>query len=144
MADWRSVLHVIAGISRGGAENHLVELVQGQRARGWDVNVAYLHGDGHWTDHLQGLGVGVHALGMRRYGDPAPVFALHKVLRRTRPQVVHAHLPGGELYARLALLAARGIRPTFIISKHNDEPLYNGPGWRVLARWIARRASRLI
>ncbi len=139
----KTVLHVITTINRGGAENHLIELVHGQRARGWRVGVAYLKGDGYWTDMLRMLGVEVFPLDLARYGDIWPWLRLCRLIVDMQPNVVHAHMPPAELYARLALLGQR-LAPAFVISKHNDEPFYRGLGCRVMGRWVARRACHMI
>lgn len=139
-----NVLHVITTINRGGAENHLVELVHGQLASGLGVAVAYLKGDGYWTAALQEAGAEVTGLGLRRYGELAPLWRLRRLLAGFAPDIVHAHMPPAELYVRLALLGSRGGRPPLVISKHNDEPFFRGPGQRCLGRWVARGGAHLI
>lgn len=143
MDEWR-VLHVITTISRGGAENHLFDLVRHQRAAGMEVTVAYLQGGGYWTSAYHELGVDVHDLALRRYGDPAPVWKLRRVVRGSAPQLVHAHMPPAELYCRLALAGISRRRLPLVISKHNEEPFYKGPGQKLMGRWVARRASAVI
>jgi glycosyltransferase involved in cell wall biosynthesis len=138
-----NVLHVITTVGRGGAESHLLELVRGQRVNGWGVSVAYLRGDGYWTTALEALGAQVHPLKLQRYGDLAPLWRLRRLMQELRPAVVHAHLQPAELYARLAMIGSSPA-PTFIISKHNDEPFFRGPGAKVLGKWVARRACHII
>jgi glycosyltransferase involved in cell wall biosynthesis len=137
------VLHVITTINRGGAENHLIDLIQGQADHGWKVSVAYLKGDGYWAEALRSFGVQVVNLGMSRYGDVGAWLRLRRLIQSLRPAIVHAHLPPAELYARLAL-AAVGSRPTFLITKHNDKPFFSSRGASALARWVSRRAQRII
>lgn len=139
----KNVLHVITTINRGGAENHLIELVRGQRSHGWKVGVAYLKGDGYWADTLSMLDVDVYPLELVRYGELRPLLRLLKLIRDLRPNIVHAHMPPAEIYVRLALLGVP-MRPAFVISKHNDEPFYRGFGWRFIGRWVASRACHLI
>jgi len=43
------ITHIITTINRGGAENHLIELVKSQLNKGHQVHVAYLKDDGYWT-----------------------------------------------------------------------------------------------
>jgi glycosyltransferase involved in cell wall biosynthesis len=135
------ILHVITTIDRGGAENHLQTLIEGQRAAGHSVGVAYLKGSAEWREHYDALGVRVHDLGMRQYGDLVPLLRLRSLV--VGADVIHAHLPPAELYARLALLG-RSRAIAFVISKHNDNPFYRGPFAGALARWVARRAHTVI
>lgn len=138
------VLHVITTINRGGAENHLVELVHGQLAGGLRVAVVYLKGDGYWMAVLQEAGAEVTGLGLSRYGELAPLWRLRRLLAGFAPDIVHAHMPPAELYVRLALLGSRGGGSPLVISKHNDEPFFRGLGQRCLGRWVARGAAHLI
>lgn len=139
----RRVVHVITSIARGGAENHLVDLIQGQLAAGWSVKVAFLKafGDRYWKSHLEGLGVETCDLGLTRYGQLRPVALLRAFLDRASPDLVHAHMPPAEIYTRLSM--ARLSTP-LIISKHNDKPFFRTMSGGVLERWCAARAHRVI
>lgn len=137
------ILHVITTINRGGAENHLVALVSEQVASGLRVTVAYLKGDGYWQVSLRDLGVQVESLGLRSYGEMSPMLKLRALIRSVAPDIVHAHMPPAELYTRLALLFLHPA-PVMVISKHNDEPFFRGPGQRAVGGWVARRSVRMI
>ncbi|OGQ87751.1 MAG: hypothetical protein A2512_10565 [Deltaproteobacteria bacterium RIFOXYD12_FULL_56_24] len=137
------VLHVITTINRGGAENHLVELVRGQVEQGLQVVVAYLKGDGYWANELRNLGVRVESLQLEHYGESAPMWRLRNLIRQCKHDIIHAHMPPAELYTRLAVMFLRPA-PVMVISKHNDEPFYRGLGQRVVGAWVARRAARMI
>lgn len=138
------VVHVITTIARGGAENHLVELIRGQVAAGWSVKVAYLKpfGERYWRQALEDIGVQTVDLGLTRYGQPGPALRLRRMLRSTKPDIVHAHMPPAELYARAALTGLPSL--LLVTSKHNDEPFHRGPLAVALERWCAARASRVI
>ena len=139
------VLHIITTINRGGAENHLLDLIQGQRAEGKEVAVAYLRGEGYWADTYREAGVEVHNLGLRRYyGELAPLLKLRRIIRGSAFDLLHAHLPPAELYTRLALLGIGRKALPLLISKHNEEGFYRGPGERFMGRWVAQRAERVI
>lgn len=137
------ILHVITTINRGGAENHVVDLAVAQADRGADVAIAYLKGDGYWAKRLSTAGVRVEPLGLKRYGAIAPFFALRRLFRDYAPDLIHAHLPPAELYTRAALLPSGSGQP-LLITKHNDEPFYPGPGHDVVCRWVMQRACRAI
>ncbi len=135
------VLHVITSLARGGAENHLLLLAAGQARAGHAVAVAGLKEPSELAGAFRACGVGAHALDLRRYGDPLPVVRLRALVRAFRPDLVHAHLPPAELYARLALM---GRRTPLVITRHNDERFAPVAGQRLLSRWCAARAARVI
>lgn len=137
------VLHVITTINRGGSENQLYELVLSQKRQGLEPSVAYLKGDSYWGQAFRKNGVNATNLGLRYYVQAKPVFALRRLIRTSRPHLIHAHMPPAELYTRLALLFDFP-EAQMLITKHNDEPFYRGVGQSVLGRWVARRASHVI
>ena len=137
------VLHVITGIDRGGAEGHLLALVRHQRTSGVVVAVAYLRGQGYWAETFRELGVEVHSLGLRFYGDPRPWLRLRQIIASADFDLLHAHLPPAELYVRLALLGLDARLPV-IISKHNEERFAPGPFQKLLGRWVGGRARHVI
>jgi glycosyltransferase involved in cell wall biosynthesis len=144
MSEPTELMHVSTTLSRGGAENHVAELVRDQRSRGAAVTVAYLRGSGGWTDELVRLGAEVHNLELKFYGDLPPLLKLRRLIKRKHPLLLHAHMPPAELYTRLALLGTpRGSLP-LVITKHNQEPFYPGPFHAPLGRLVARRASAVI
>ncbi len=137
------VLHVITTINRGGAENHLKDLISKQvEYGGFEVSCAYLKGDGYWSGMLKDLGCDVHALGMDRYGQLGPAWRLHKLIKAFAPDVIHAHLAPAELYTRLALLGDN--RTPMVISRHNHNRFYGGFGAERVERWVVSRAQRFI
>ena len=138
------VLHVITAFDRGGAENHLADLVRHQRRVGLEVTVAYLHGGGSLAPEMRDLGATVHDLALRFYGDPRPLRRLRQILAQGGFQLVHAHLPPAELYTRLALLGTSPAELPLVISKHNDCPFHRLPGELTVERWVAARAAAVI
>ena len=137
------VLHVITSINRGGAQNHLVDLIQGQiDTYGCQVACVYLKGDGYWSDGLKQLGASVIPLELKRYGEIKPLLRLHHTLQAFKPDLVHAHLGPAELYTRMALIG--NARLPLIISQHNEDRFYPGPGYTVLERWVVKRACCII
>jgi glycosyltransferase involved in cell wall biosynthesis len=139
-----NILHVITTIDRGGAENHLISLVKHQVILGKRIYICYLKGKGYWKNEYFSRGVRVEDLGLKHYGDILPIKKLRLMISEIDPDVVHAHMPPAELYARIALLTSGSTRPTFIITKHNDKDFYRGIGHRLLGKWVGRRASRII
>ena len=144
MSEPDRLMHVVTTLSRGGAENHVVELVRHQRARGASVSVAFLRGTGTWTKELSAIGADVHNLRLRFYGDITPLLQLRRLIRRYRPALLHAHMPPAELYSRLALGGISRDALPLIITKHNEEPFYRGPFNRPIGRLVGRRAAAVI
>lgn len=105
MGDSKSLrlLEVITGLARGGAETQMVALALGLRARGWNVRVVSLLQPEAFVEELEGAGIPVVSLGMRR-GQPSPqaVLRLAALFRRWRPHVVHSHMIHANLLARVA------------------------------------------
>lgn len=137
------VLHVITTINRGGAENHLIALAREQRFKGCDVSVVYLKGNGYWSEAYRELGIDIISLNLSSYAEIYSLLRLRRIIHDIKPDIVHAHMPPAELFVRLAMVGI-GSSFAFLITKHNDEPFYGGPGWRLLARWVALRASYVI
>jgi glycosyltransferase involved in cell wall biosynthesis len=137
------ILHIITALNRGGAENHLADLVHGQLAAGHRVGVAYLKGDGWWAEALRRAGAEVVALGMRRWIDPLALARLVSATRAFRPTVIHGHLTPAEPYAwAVHALAGRGA--ALVISKHNDDPFGYERGYGPVTRRFTTHARRVI
>lgn len=150
-----SVTHVLflcGGKGRnaiGGAEHHVITLVQELAARGVDTELIVLL----WTNdpqieaalaRVRACGVRVSVIARRR-GSSAPLSRLFRaldcwrrlalVLRHRRSRVVHMHM---ELVMQLIAAWLAGCR-RLVVTIHNDEPHYRRPvakAWlRGLAAW---------
>lgn len=91
-------LHVISGLTRGGAETFLSRLAPRLRDRGVDSVVVSLTGEDELAEPLRRDGIPVLALGMR---TPAPpireVRRLWRVIDAANPDVVMTWLPHSDL-----------------------------------------------
>jgi len=99
----------IPGLDRiGGAERQAMLLAGGLRNRGWRVTVIALSGTGGASAaELQNAGVSFFSLNMRKgLADPRGWVRLNRWLWRTRPDLIHAHLPHASWLARWSRLAA--------------------------------------
>ena len=119
------VLHLITTLDRGGAENHLVQLVGGQIQAGCSVSVMYLKGAGELVPSLTAIGATV---------EKAPRLPRGKRIRTQEFDVVHAHLPRAELWARVATRKSRNL----VVSRH-----LAGAFWPGAPTLLSRVASRL-
>lgn len=139
------ILHVTTTMDRGGAENHIHDLIVGQIARGEaDVVCAYLKGEGYWRESLERKGVKVVDLKMKTYGSLAPLFAMRRLVRSFRPDIIHAHGAPAELYA-LAAKALLRRRPKLVFTRHELRfRLFAIPGYKLADTMLSRAADRVI
>jgi len=102
-----NIVFVSTGLQIGGAETMLVKLLERLDRASFSPQVISLTTEGELGPRIRELGVCVHALGMQPgRPDPAAVWQLSRLLRRTAADVVqtwmyHADLVGG-IAARLA------------------------------------------
>ena len=119
------IVHVIIDLDIGGAELALQRLIEAEKENlAVQHSVVSLTSLGKVGQHLQSIGIHVHALGLRGILDiPSVVLQLFLLLRSERPDIVqtwmyHADLLGG-LTARLAGMrnVVWGIRATDVDSR---------------------------
>ena len=113
-----NILHVFRA-PVGGLFRHVLDLAQGQIARGHRVGLIAdsRTGGARAEDILQGLApslaLGLTRFPMPRQPGPRDVFALTHVMRRiaqTHADVVHGHGAKGGAYARMAFNTSRAVR----------------------------------
>ena len=106
-----TVVHVqkVSGIS--GSEMHLLSLLPGLRARGWDGRMLMLHegeaGAAELARELRSRGVPVDELALRLDLDPLAFWRVTRRLAALRPRIVHTHLVHGDAYGLPAAVLAR-------------------------------------
>src|ERR1043166_2280589 len=136
MTTRRSVLHLITTLDRGGAENALLTLCRAFAAKGWDVRVAWLKGQGELAPEFEAAGVPARKFSRREFA-------------KLDPDVVHTHLFKADV-AGAALVGSRRRRRCVLVStKHNEDRYLAGRSLRAatgrtLARRAARRADALV
>lgn len=94
------VLHIITGLSVGGAERSLYNLLSGGLSERADAAVVSLLDEGSLGESIRNLGVPVYELGMRR-GWPGPrlLKRLQSIVRETSPDVIQGWMYHGNLAA---------------------------------------------
>lgn len=120
-----SVLHVTTGLSVGGAEVMLHELLRETISK-TSANgppgaaVVSLVGGGPLRERIEGLGVPVYELGMRR-GRPTPaaLWRLARLCGRLGPDVIQGWMYHGNLAATLAAALSPGRTPV-VWGVHNS------------------------
>jgi glycosyltransferase involved in cell wall biosynthesis len=137
----------VLGTTQGGTGRHVAMLADGCVQAGRDVSAF----GPEQTADLFGAGVRFAAVAIsdrpRPGADAVAVLRLRRLLRRTRPDVVHAHGLRAGAAAALALRpvvrAGSGRAPALVVTVHNAAPAGARAAavYRVLERTVARRAD---
>ena len=134
------VVHVITGLSTGGAEMALLKLLSHMDRAEFQPEIVSLTNVGVVGESIRALGIPVRSLGMSR-GVPNPLFVLRlaRMLRDARPDLVqtwmyHADLVGG-LAAKLTgnLPVVWNVRHSYLEPHHTKRTTF----------WTARACARL-
>jgi glycosyltransferase involved in cell wall biosynthesis len=137
------ILHVqkVSGIS--GSEAHLLSLLPGLRARGFDARFVMLHegepGAAEFAAALSGRGVPIEQLRLLGDADPLAFARLVALVRRLRPRLVHTHLFHADLYGLAAAALARV--PARASTKHGFNDFRAQRAFAALDRGTFRLAS---
>ena len=137
------VMHVITGLTRGGAESQLANLLcAGAPDMGRAVVVSLLPG-GAYRPALESAGIPVHDLGMTR-GRPSLLgfLRLARLIRRFRPHILHAWMYHAQLPATLALAVSGRRRSTRLVWGVRCSNMDFARYGRSL-RWVVRACGRL-
>ena len=140
------VLHLIANLSVGGAEMHLLYLTEGLvRAGDFDVAVAYVRESPDEARSLvpdfKKLGVPLTDLEMTSLWDVRAAGRFQTLLRRFRPHLVHTHLFRANV---VGIPMAWLNRVPTVASVHNVERHFLRPTGRWLYRGLFGRTDRVI
>jgi len=135
------VLTLLVGYGVGGAEQLILDTAPRLRALGFDLRSAALKGPGPLLPELEAQGVPSVALGARHRGDLAVVLRLAALLRKERIDILHSHLFLANLAGRIA---GRLAGVPVIFSGQHDTDVWMRPHHRLIERWSARLADRVI
>ena len=90
----------------GGAERHLLDLLPGLRAAGWDIHFfGIATGPSEFATALAAAGVPTTVRSYGRLADPRVIRDVRALARELRPAIVHTHLFYGDVLGQLATLA---------------------------------------
>ncbi|HAY22373.1 MAG TPA: hypothetical protein DCY27_09445, partial [Desulfobacterales bacterium] len=114
------VLHLLAAMPVGGAEDLVAAIVQGLDPQRFAVSVATLGPPGPVGRELQARGYEVASLGLDIKRTPAwrIAAAVRRHLKAGRPDILHTHLYHPNLYGRLGALGL-GL-PGVVAAVHNS------------------------
>lgn len=97
------VLHIIVGLSTGGAERSLFNLASSASASGFTHSIISLTSKGHFGPLLEERGIGVHQLAMSTAsGLAAAPFRFRDLVRRLSPEIIQGWMPHGNAAAMVA------------------------------------------
>ena len=129
------ILYMITGLSLGGAEKVVVDLSDQMNALGHTVKVAYLTGEvliRPVSDDVE-----IIALNLNSKNDLLSASIKYKkLLKRFRPDIVHAHMVHANIFARINRVGAH--IPKLICTAHNSN---EGGKARMLAYRLTNRLS---
>ena len=132
----KEIIHVITTLDIGGAEKQLCLLTEMQADRGFKVKVIYLKGKGSLIEAFAGQGVYIESKFANR-NLLFQILGLSCYFRKSKPYIIHAHLPRAELISAISTFAQKKLR--LICSKHNTEKF-----WPTGLRVISRRLSLFV
>jgi glycosyltransferase involved in cell wall biosynthesis len=138
------ILHVITGLSTGGAEMMLYKLLSRLVREDVGNEVVSLTGIGPVGERIAGLGVKVGALGMGRAApSPLKLFSLARMMRQAQPDIVHAWMYHANLLAGLAAIFARSPPVIWGIRQSNLDPKLSKRSTILTSSLCARLSTRL-
>ena len=115
------LLHILTTLDVGGAEMHVLTQVRGQCARGHEVRIAYLLGEGTLVPDFEAAGASwVGCVGK----GPGALWKLRPHLRWS--DVAHTHLLRAD-FLGAAAATLWGRRSRLVAGKHNDEQALTRP-----------------
>jgi glycosyltransferase involved in cell wall biosynthesis len=101
------ITHIITGLAAAGAETALYHLLAALDRQEYQSEVISLTDRGTTAARIESLGVPVRALAMMRsVPNPLAIRRIAKILRRSRPQIVHTWMYHSNLLGGLAAQAA--------------------------------------
>jgi len=131
------VVYLVTSSGVGGAEQQVRSLALTFRRRGWNVGLVSMLPMEPFLAELGVDGIRTASLGMSRgVADPRGLVRLASLLRRWRPDVLHAHMVHANLMARLSRFLVR--TPVVISTMHNEN---EGRQWRYVAYRLTDRLS---
>jgi glycosyltransferase involved in cell wall biosynthesis len=105
------LLHIIDHLGSGGAQEALLSLVKYCDRRRFHVEVATLHGQGHYWESFRRLAVPLQSLSPHKY-VPLYLTRLFHLLRAGNFDLIHCHLTASNLIAK-PLAALLGVSLIF-------------------------------
>lgn len=141
----RRVLHIIHGLTVGGAEMDLVnKSIALVRRYGYHITICCLMRAGELAPRAKAAGVGVIGPLMRHRYDALAGRQLRRLLLAEPWSLVHAHLFAANLVAGATLMTLPPIRrPPFVLAEHAMAERW-GRWTLCVYRWLQRSAALVL
>ena len=132
-------MHIITGLSTGGAERALYNLLRGGLAGNFISHIISLSDEGTIGPRIEALGVPVTVLGMSNgWPTPSGLVKFRRIIKSFRPDLVHGWMYHGNLAATLACAFAPN-RP--ILAWNIRHSLYDLGCEKLMTRQVIRANS---
>jgi glycosyltransferase involved in cell wall biosynthesis len=152
------VLRVIARLNMGGPALHVAYLTAGLRERGYETTLVagtLARGEDSMAFVADGLDVHVERLGALQreiapVRDVLAILRLARLIRRSRPDILHTHTAKAGAVGRLAAAIAGDVKPPIVVHTFHGHVLrgYFGPlrsrAFALLERLLARTTTCLV
>jgi glycosyltransferase involved in cell wall biosynthesis len=134
------ILHIIVGLSNGGAETMLYKLLSRMDKSVFTNQVVSMTTKGPMADKIEALGIGVRALGMRRgVPDLRAVWKLRQLIRENKPDVIQTWMYHADLLGGVAAWMSGKAPVVWNIRHSNLDPKVN----KKTTLWTARVCALL-
>lgn len=136
------ILQVVPTLDPGGAERLVCWIAAHLRSHGHEVALCYFDGKGFLAPEVGSAGVEVISLRLPHKAYPA-VQRLACVLRRWRPDLIHAHLPRAAFWAAMARRLVSPRTP-LLYTERNMQGVYPRFARTWLFPYFAPRLQHLV
>ena len=132
------LLEVVTRLDVGGVPSHLILLLEGLRARGYDITVACGACDPEHKAQLTALGIRLEPVELRRLPSPTSdirgLVRLYRLVRHGRFDIVHTHMSKATLLGGLAGWLARA--PVNVNTAHTLGSVAAPMAWLRALFWV--------
>ena len=136
------LLEVVTRLDVGGVPSHLMLLIEGLRASGYDITVACGSCDPEHRARLAALGIRLELVELRRLLSPVSdlrgLVRLYQLMHRLQFDIVHTHMSKAALLGGVAACLARV--PVKVNTAHNLGSIAMPRLWMRMLFWVYDKA----
>lgn len=134
------IAYILPSLDAGGAERFILDLIKNlDRQLFTPTLILFGHG-GFFLEEARSLGIDLICLRKRFKFDPWNFSALHRAVKKLRPDIVHTQL-GGDIYGRLV---AHCLKVPVIISTEQNVQTGESEINRYFKAWTAKFATKVV